>query len=90
MAAANAAAAFLLLAEGLAVGAGLYSGVGLMGTHQDPLQRAVVCVIAVVCALRNSTLDALVCMATHRQFLLFCWYNHSIAKTIASIQEKFA
>ena len=42
-----------------------------MGAYQDPLQRAVVGILTVMCALRNGTLDALVCMTAHSQFLLF-------------------
>ena len=55
----------LLLPEGHAVGALIHGGVGLMGTHQDPLQGAVVSAVAVVCALRNGALDALVGIAAH-------------------------
>ena len=42
-----------------------------MGAYQDPLQGAVVGILTVMCALRNGTLDTLVCMAAHSQFLLF-------------------
>ena len=42
-----------------------------MGTYQNPLQGAEICVLAVVGALLDSTLDALVCMAIHYGFLLF-------------------
>ena len=71
--AAASAAAFdsLLLAEGLAVGALVLSGVCLMGTHQNTVQRTVVGIAAVVCALLDSTLDRLVSMAVHVIFLLF-------------------
>jgi hypothetical protein len=61
----------LLLAEGLAVGALVNSGVAFVSTYQNPLQRAVVGILTVICALRNGTFDALVCMAAHSQFLLF-------------------
>ena len=60
----------LLLPEGHAVGALIHGGVGLMGTHQDPLQGAVVSAVAVVCALGNGALDALVGMTVHVFFLL--------------------
>ena len=63
--------AFSLLAERLTVGAGFHGGICLMGAHHDSLQRAIVGIIAMVCALLDSTLDALVCMAAHSQFLLF-------------------
>ena len=55
----------LLLAEGLAVGALVHSRICLMGTHQDALQGAEVCVLAVVCTLCNGAFNALVCMAVH-------------------------
>ena len=54
-----------LLAEGLAVGALIHSGIGLMGADQDPLQGAVIGILAVMCTLLNSTLNRLVCMAIH-------------------------
>ena len=56
----------LLLAEGLAVGTLIHSGVSLVGTHQNTIQGAEVCILAVVCALCNSTLNALVSMTIHR------------------------
>ena len=55
----------LLLAEGLAVGALVSSGIDLMGTNQNALQRAEVGILAVMLALLNSTLNALVCMTIH-------------------------
>ena len=70
-AAAKAAALFLLFAEGLAVGALIHGGIGFMGAYQDALQRAVVGVITMICALGDGTFDALVGMTTHSQFLLF-------------------
>ena len=36
-----------------------------MSAHHNPLQRAVVGILAVVCALRNGALDALVGVAVH-------------------------
>ena len=70
--AAAIAAAFmpLSLAEGLAVGALVLSGICLMGSHQDAVQRAVVLAVAVVCTLLNGAFDALVCIAAHSSFLL--------------------
>ena len=56
---------FSLCAEGLAVGALVSSGIGLMGAYQDPLQGAEIGVLAVMLALLNGTLNALVCMAVH-------------------------
>ncbi len=61
----------LFFAEGHTVGALILGGIALMGTYQNPLQRAVVCFVAVVSALMNSTLDALVGIAVHDLFLLF-------------------
>ena len=69
-AAVAAASGSLLLAEGLAVGALVHGGVRLMGTHQDPVQRAVVLILAVVSALLDGAFDALVCMTVHGFFLL--------------------
>ncbi len=60
----------LLLAEGLAVGALVHSRIGLVGTYQDPLQGAVVGIFTMVGTLGNSTLNTLICMAAHSQFLL--------------------
>ena len=42
-----------------------------MGSNQDALQGAIVCLVAVVGALMNSTLDALIGIAIHNRFLLF-------------------
>ena len=61
---------FLLLTEGHAVGALVNCGVGLVSADQDLVQRAVVGVAAMVSALLNGALDALVCMAVHTIFLL--------------------
>jgi len=61
---------FLLLAEGLAVGALVCGGVDFVGTHQDLIQRAVVLVTAVMGALLDGALDALVCMTVHSKSLL--------------------
>ena len=50
-----------------------------MGTNQDPIQGAVVFMIAVVGALLNGTFDALVCVAAHACILLFYDYSFSMA-----------
>ena len=60
----------LLLAEGLAVGALVRSGIGLVGTHQNAIQRAVIRFLAMMLALLNSTLNALVGMTIHSVILL--------------------
>ena len=61
----------LLLSERLAVGAGIHSRIYFMCANLNAVQRAVVLILAVVCALGNSTLDAFVCVTVHSQFLLF-------------------
>ena len=61
----------LLLTEGLAVGALIHGGICFVGTNQDTLQGAEVCVLAVMCALCNGAFNALVCMAVHELYLLF-------------------
>ena len=61
----------LLLPEGHAVRTLVHGGVCLMGADQDPLQRAEVGLTAVMGALGNSTLDALIGMTVHRIYLLF-------------------
>ena len=63
-----------LLAEGLAVGALVHGGIGLMSTNQDPVQGAVVLIVAVVSALLDGALDALVCIAIHRQTPPLFWF----------------
>ena len=72
---------FLLLAEGLAVGALVHSGVGLVGTHQDLVQSAVVLALAVVGALMDGAFDALIGIAVHSHFLLLFWFGSSMALT---------
>ena len=67
----HAAASTLLLAEGLAVSALVNSGVGFVGANHNAIQRTIVGIIAVVCALVNGAFNALVCMAAHSRFLLF-------------------
>ena len=46
-----------------------------MGTHQDAIQAAVVLGVAVISALLNSALDALVGTTVHDQFLLLLDYG---------------
>ena len=58
---------FLLLAEGLAVGALIRGGIHFMGTHQDLIQGAEVFVAAMVGTLLDGTLDTLVGMAIHNK-----------------------
>ena len=69
----NAAACFLLLAVGHAVGALIHGGVAFMGADQNLLQRAVVGGIAMMDALGNSTFNVLVCVGSDELILNF--YN---------------
>ena len=68
----------LLLTERLTVGALILSGICLMGTNQDAIQRAVVLVVAVVCTLLDGAFDALICMTVHFIFLLCCGFSFSM------------
>jgi hypothetical protein len=61
---------FSLLTEGLAVGALVHGGICLMGAYQNPLQGAEIGILAVMCALLDSTLNALVCMTIHSLMIL--------------------
>ena len=58
-----------------------------MGTHQNPIQRAVVLVLAVISALLDGTLDALVGMAVHGHFLLLKDFVNSMTTGGEIIQE---
>jgi hypothetical protein len=70
----------LLSLEGLAVGALLLSGVHLMGTHLDVLQRAVVSAVAMVGALLYGAADALVGVGIHINILLFIEFKASMSQ----------
>ena len=59
------------LTEGLAVGALIHSRILLVGAHQNAVQRAVVCGVAMVCAGLDGAFDALVCVFVHGSYLLF-------------------
>lgn len=54
-----------LFPERHTVGALVNGGVGFVGANQDLLQRAEVCIFAMMSTLLDSTLDALICMAVH-------------------------
>ena len=60
----------LLFTEGLAVGALIHGGILLMGSHQNPIQGAVVFSLAVMGALLYGTFNAAVCVTVHVVFLL--------------------
>ena len=57
----------LLLPEGHAVGALIHGGVAFVGAHQDPVQRTEILVLAVISALMDGALDALVGIAVHNK-----------------------
>ena len=60
----------LLLAEGLAVGALVLSGIHFVGADQNLVQRTEVLVLTMVCTLLDSTFNTLVCVTVHRKSLL--------------------
>ncbi len=62
----------LLFPERLAVRALIHGGVCFVGAHKDFVQRAVVCAVAVVCALANGAFDALIGVFVH-DFPPFCF-----------------
>ena len=57
---------FLLLAERHTIRALIHGGIGLVGAHGDPVQGAVVGVVAVVSALLDGAFDTLVGMTAHK------------------------
>ena len=66
-----AAAEELLFPERHAVSTLIHSRVCLMGAYHDSIQRTVVLILTVVCALLHGALDALVGIAVHNIDLLF-------------------
>ena len=85
----------LLLAEGLAVGTLIHGRVGLVGTHLNSVQRAIICVLTVISTLGNSAFDALIGMAAHIPFLLFKTGAHYFGRPLrillfkVSLQKSF-
>ena len=77
------------LTEGLTVSALIHSRIGLVGTHQDPVQGAIVLVIAVVSALLDGAFDALVCVVVHCVVLLFIDFYASMFPSRKIIQDIF-
>ena len=69
----------LSLAEGLAVGALILRGIGLVSTHQDPVQRAKVLAVTVIGAGLHGAFNTLVCMVVHRKSSFVVWYSASMA-----------
>ena len=61
-----------------------------MGTHLDPVQGAVVGILAVMGALGNGALDALVCVTVHFFFLLLFKFKASMAQPPKIMQAKFS
>ena len=61
----------LLLAEGLAVGALVNGGVGLVGADKNTIQRTEVFGVAVIGALLNGAFDALVGITAHNNSSFF-------------------
>ena len=57
-----------------------------MSTYHDLVQRTVVSAVAVVSALRNGTLDALVCIAVHNVFPPFYWDMTSMSANFSFMQ----
>ena len=80
----------LLLAERLAVGALIHSGIQLVSAHQDSIQGTVVFGIAVVCTLLNGAFDALVCLAAHGFFLLLFEFTDSMSRGTEEIRKNFS
>jgi hypothetical protein len=74
----------LLLPEGLAVGTLIHSGIHFMGAHQDPIQRAIICAAAVMCALLHSALNGLVCLFVHFWLPPFFEFGFGIPAKVAA------
>ena len=77
----------LLLSEGHTVGALIHCGAGLVGAHQNLVQRAVVLVLAVVCAVPDGTFNTLVGVVVHLKILLFIWFVCSMPDFPQAIRE---
>ena len=60
----------LFLTEGQAIGTLIHCRIALVGAYQNPIQRTVIGIIAMMDALSNSAFNALVCMRIHRHILL--------------------
>ena len=78
----------LLFTERLTVSALVLSGVHLMGTHQDPVQGAIILVFAVVCTLLDGAFDALVGMTVHKKASFEIGFADSMAHAAESMLEK--
>ena len=60
----------LFLTERHTVRALIYCGIALVCSHQDSIQRAEIGIIAMMCALGNSTFNAFICVTIHSCVLL--------------------
>ena len=59
-----------------------------MGAHQDPVQRAVVLILAVVCTLLDGAFDTLVGVAVHGNCLLYFGFADSMCGCRKMIPER--
>ena len=84
-AAAFAAALSSALTERLTVGTLILSGVCLVRTHQNPVQRAIVLIITVVSTGLNGAFDALICIVVHHSSSFNFEYSHSMAHFFRTI-----
>ena len=76
------------LTEGLAVGALVHGRVGFMGAYQNPVQRAVVLVLAMMGALLDGAFDTFVGMTVHSSSSFDLKSGYSMANRQKRIQEK--
>ena len=77
----------LLLAEGHAVSALVLGGICLMGTNHDPVQGAIVLVLAMVGTLADSAFDGFVGMAIHKKASFEFGFGNSMCVSGKTIQE---
>ena len=61
-----------------------------MGTNQNPLQRAEIFLTAVVCALLDSTFNALVGVTVHKKASFVFGFGNSMGFFQESMQEKLS
>ena len=57
-----------------------------MGTHQNAIQAAIICLIAVMGTLLNGAFNALVCVAVHHISLLFLGDKKSISQFLLNMR----
>ena len=78
----------LLLAEGLTVGALIHSGICLVGTYQNAVQRTEIGILTVMGALLDSTLNALIGVTIHKMFPPFLSDTLSMPPNEQNIQSR--